>query len=365
VVTYSDVQGWATPGVDGNIDADPLFVDADGRLSAGSPCIDAGDNGAVTVATDLDGNPRILDGDGEGSAIVDMGAYERKHLYPPGLPADPAHLVRKHRYISINPQTNPTTDTVLKVEVAEMRRCQNAPTRACLTDTDCDSVCDDSAGTPPHYTLLCPPKDCSMTDPPSTCIASGPCVDLAPSFDPPVAWIVQQPVQQADGGWTATLSNAVYSEDWSASSVLHVSGCGIVPCVTYHVYACNPADLDMCSEPLEVATQRFPELARPIAFPLYGDVCGGTQSPGPTVLPPDQYVNVKDLLVTQLTLINYGSATLPQAHPTWVDLHGLGTGIPPNYILNVADLQAVYVYSLTNGFPWVNTQGGLDPADCP
>ena len=43
-VTYSDVQdGW--PG-DGNIDADPMFVDAgdgDYRLLTGSPCIDAGD----------------------------------------------------------------------------------------------------------------------------------------------------------------------------------------------------------------------------------------------------------------------------------------------------------------------------------
>jgi len=73
----------------GNIDADPLFVDADGadnapgteddnlRLTAGSPCIDAGDNSVVDAnSTDLDGNSRILDGDGDGEAIVDMGAYE-------------------------------------------------------------------------------------------------------------------------------------------------------------------------------------------------------------------------------------------------------------------------------------------------
>jgi len=41
-----------------------------------SPCIDAGDNNAVTVPNDLDGNPRIVDGDYNGSIIVDMGAYE-------------------------------------------------------------------------------------------------------------------------------------------------------------------------------------------------------------------------------------------------------------------------------------------------
>ncbi len=68
VVTYSDVQGgWAGTG---NINADPLFADADGRLMAASPCIDAGDNSVVVVTTDLDGNPRIQ------GAIVDMGAFE-------------------------------------------------------------------------------------------------------------------------------------------------------------------------------------------------------------------------------------------------------------------------------------------------
>ena len=83
-VTYSDVQGGYAGK--GNINADPLFVDADGpddtlgtqddnlRLSGCSPCIDAGDNAAVPpgLTTDLDGNPRIFHG------TVDMGAYERQ-----------------------------------------------------------------------------------------------------------------------------------------------------------------------------------------------------------------------------------------------------------------------------------------------
>ena len=67
-VSYSDVQdGWSGLG---NIEADPLFADADGRLLPGSPCIDAGDDSAVLVATDLDGNPRIV------GLAVDMGAFE-------------------------------------------------------------------------------------------------------------------------------------------------------------------------------------------------------------------------------------------------------------------------------------------------
>ena len=52
---------------------DPGFVDAatgDYRLSAGSPCIDAGDNSYVTTSTDLAGNARIANG------TVDIGCYE-------------------------------------------------------------------------------------------------------------------------------------------------------------------------------------------------------------------------------------------------------------------------------------------------
>jgi hypothetical protein len=68
----------------GMIDADPLFGDADGRLSGSSVCIDAGNNVSVpgSISTDLDGNPRFLDDpatadSGAGTPpIVDMGAHE-------------------------------------------------------------------------------------------------------------------------------------------------------------------------------------------------------------------------------------------------------------------------------------------------
>jgi hypothetical protein len=45
-------------------------------LLAGSPCIDAGDN-AGTPATDQRGFPRKKDGNGDGVAVVDIGAFEK------------------------------------------------------------------------------------------------------------------------------------------------------------------------------------------------------------------------------------------------------------------------------------------------
>ena len=89
VINNCCIQDWSGYlGGYGNIGDDPLFVDADGadnfagtgdddlRLSSGSACIDAGDNGAVTEATDLDGHTRIVNGDRDDTATVDMGAYE-------------------------------------------------------------------------------------------------------------------------------------------------------------------------------------------------------------------------------------------------------------------------------------------------
>jgi len=79
VVTYCDVQG-GYAGT-GNINSNPLFVEPDNddfRVQSSSPCIDAGDPNFVPTPgeTDLDGNQRVWDGNGDGTAIVDMGAYE-------------------------------------------------------------------------------------------------------------------------------------------------------------------------------------------------------------------------------------------------------------------------------------------------
>jgi hypothetical protein len=104
IINYSDIQGGYPEG-DGNIDADPVFLlnpdpysgdYGDLHLQAGSPCIDVGDNDSVPpditdldgdgdtseqVPFDLEGIPRIIDGDRDGLAIVDMGAFEYVQRY--------------------------------------------------------------------------------------------------------------------------------------------------------------------------------------------------------------------------------------------------------------------------------------------
>ncbi len=91
-VTSSTVQDWAgvLPGSgDGTAprfvgprgpDGDPLTAgDNDYRLAPGSPAVDVGlpDVLPGSAVLDLDGLRRVRDGDGDGEAVVDRGAWER------------------------------------------------------------------------------------------------------------------------------------------------------------------------------------------------------------------------------------------------------------------------------------------------
>lgn len=76
-------------GRNGNLSAPPMFYDDKGdyHLRRGSPAIDAGFTSG-TPSVDFDGQARPRDGNGDGSAIADIGAYE----FIPGPPRAPQKM---------------------------------------------------------------------------------------------------------------------------------------------------------------------------------------------------------------------------------------------------------------------------------
>jgi hypothetical protein len=105
----SDYIGVDDPtGSDGNLSAAPDFVDqveGDFRLRASSPLIDVGDDAEVSLASDLDGGARVLDGDGDLSAVVDIGAQE----------FDPAELLPLDVAIDLLPRKEPNVIKLKKL----------------------------------------------------------------------------------------------------------------------------------------------------------------------------------------------------------------------------------------------------------
>ena len=68
-------------GIDGNISSDPQYVSRvpgarDLQLTLASPAIDAGNNAAAVSTVDLLDVPRLLDGDADEIADIDLGAFE-------------------------------------------------------------------------------------------------------------------------------------------------------------------------------------------------------------------------------------------------------------------------------------------------
>lgn len=95
-ITHSNFAPTSPLGSGGNVDVndpsninqDPLFAGpGDYHLLPASPSVDAGDPATVSPLEDFDGTLRPLDGDSDGTAVTDQGAFEYD---PPTCETDPS-----------------------------------------------------------------------------------------------------------------------------------------------------------------------------------------------------------------------------------------------------------------------------------
>ncbi len=84
-VAYCDVQGDSVYRGMGNVCVEPGFADADAgdfELVWSAPCVDIGSSTATGVGSqDYAGKARVVDGDEDGTAVVDLGALEFRGRY--------------------------------------------------------------------------------------------------------------------------------------------------------------------------------------------------------------------------------------------------------------------------------------------
>ena len=135
-------------GLDGNINAPPMFVNAaagDFRLLATSPCIDAGLNESVVQPVDLGWHPRITDGDFDHANVVDMGAYEFQGIrlpmdIMPGSDINPVNLKSRGR-LPVAVLTSDALDTG-DIDPSSIRFCGASPEHIIRKDVNGDGYVD-------------------------------------------------------------------------------------------------------------------------------------------------------------------------------------------------------------------------------
>jgi hypothetical protein len=435
-IDYSCVQGWTGDlGGVGNIGEDPLFVDADGaddiqgteddnpRLSAGSSCIDAGDNLALpfSVTTDLGGGFRRSDDTdtpdtGRGAyPIVDIGAYElQKDCNDNGI--GDGEEILNGTIPDCNGNSVPDECDIADGTSADGNgtgvpdECEDCNENGIMdlqdvadgTSADCNAnslpdECDTADGTSPDCNSNSIPdgceveNDCNGNGLPDECDCwAGTSEDLNDNDMPDECegpmnrYIALVPGTGAEAiAYQVTLKEslefpesaglswwvAVPDEDGvsrlATSPVFHDWSDGLR---LIHVGDCQivPASTyEIRATPDGVSfgdPVELPTVHRPEPR-YYGDVVGvgtGEYPPRLGFTPPNGAANVSDV---QAFLLTVQGANSPSAPTAWVDLHGLGEGTPPNFILNVADLQRILFG--VEGQRYADAPDHLDPADCP
>ncbi len=137
-ITYNNLWSNGTdyvscaPGT-GNISADPVFSDSGSHnyhLQKNSPCIDAGANDAPELpGADADNNSRVIDGNGDQVAVVDIGAYEFQGT-PPTADAGPDQTVDEGATVTLNGSNSSDPDD----GIASYQWTQTAGTTVTLSD---------------------------------------------------------------------------------------------------------------------------------------------------------------------------------------------------------------------------------------
>ena len=277
------------------------------------PIVDCNDNGvddAEDIATgfsdDCNGNAIPDDCDlAEGSSPDVNGNGVPDECDPVVPPALEAEHVRKNRYISVVPNVDSPT-LAYRVELTEG---PGATGVVGWIGEPFDPSCEDETGSP--------------------LAGNPPCAGLDA-----VARVVDSPVFRLWG-----------------EELVHVGDCEIVPVATFGIRA--TVDGVEFSDALEIGTILKP------GFQHHGDVVG--EGTGVDFTPPQGVVNVTDV-----SAYLFAAQGLPQApHWVWVDLTGLGLGAPPNFIINVSDLQQIL--KGIDVIPYLDSNMGmnLNPADCP
>ncbi len=223
------------------------------------------------------------------------------------LPAEAPHDVPKNRYISFNPdneQAGAALNVAYRVELTEG-----------IGETGVvgwvgqpyDPSCQNDDGSPNG-------ESCQGVD--------------------TLARVVDEPVFR---GWLEDL--------------IHLGDCEIVPAAVYHI--AGTTDGIGFSEPLELAT-----IAKPGAL-FHGDVVGALSEGEFT--PPQGVVNITDVQACLFSMQVLNGAP----HRSWTDVTGLGSGAPPNFLINVSDLQQILKGLAGETYLESNAGMNMNPSDCP